>query len=731
MSVLESDSMYYEDLEVFTGQDELNTWSLKPFVIGSLHSASNVEDTNNQRDNCYAFASMTYGGKAKVLIKTAVTLVKYNNDGQRKVGYISGMLDDGSYILTILGSGSIPMEASTVQYVSTEMKSDSCFNTVLDPVHEEMVVDANIENFLWVTQGPNAGVGYAEMCGIINSGSGSYLNELQGSLYSPNWQNIRYKNEENHVLFLFGYKEGQRLGNLTYESRIPLTTNENTTLTIGNSQREYIYTVRDSMIYHNGYANIGGSLKGIETNEILATYTFLDGIPTEEIRNNTNPLTSRYELGGSIGTMGTYAAHYCPFNLILTRNLEEAKNYLNTGELPSDAFLYPFDVENIPTNDSGGTPDPGPVDPDSGDDVPDEGGDGDQDTDPTPTVVPNYSPLALTNNNLYWLSGVELKNFINWFWTDATDLATAGDLWDKIRGLYENLSQAVLNVRYMPIEIEWVATVESVPSIVVGQIEKQGSVLSINKKVQNGQLVDNGQVSPVRNLGKIKIPNRFNGGFANYSPYATLSLWLPFHGFVDLDIDLMFDKSGNTVELAVQCVYDIVSGTIQYFIFRDGYNGQLIQTTTAKMAVDIPITLQTKNERDSATFSNVSSAVSSLIGAGASAVAGSPIGLTMAMGSFAGTQTQGAGLTVKGTVGESGAFYQPTRCAIYIKRPNYNRPDSYASRVGFPANTSKQLKSCKGYTVVYNPYIEFTHSVKPYKEEIDMIYNYLEEGVIL
>lgn len=716
----------YEDLEVFTGQDELNTWSSKPFVIGSLTQSHGLDE-----DMC-AYIDVSYGGEVYLHINTSVTICKYENDGNRKIGYISGILDDGSYLLTILGSGVIPLSAQLSKYVTTLLKSEAVYETKLDPVHEEMVVDGTITEYYWQTHSPSVGEQHAGMTANIGiGGADSYLNEGQGLLYSPAWQISNAKNYTNNIIHDFGYKAGQSIGNLDYEESIQLTPNENTTLTIGHPTNEHRFTPRENMVFINGYSNIGGALKSIEMNEIINSSALVDGLTTTEINNGNNPLTGRYEIGGAITTQGKCAGYYCPFNLILTRNLEEAKTYLSTGEIPSDAFLYPFDVNNIPTNDSGESPSPSPVDPDSGDDVPDEGGDGDQDTDPTPTDVPNYSPVALTNNNLYWLSGVELKNFINWFWTDATDIATVGDLWDKIKGLYENLAQAVLNVRYMPIEIGWVATPESVPSIVVGQIEKQGAVLSINKKVVNDQIVPNGQVSPLRNIGKIKIPNRFNGGFANYSPYATLSLWLPFHGFVDLDMDLFFNKSGDTIELAVQCMYDITSGTIQYFVFRGGYGGQIVQTVVAKMAVDIPITLQTKNERDSATFQNVSNSLGTLIGAGASAVAGSPIGLTMAMGSFAGTQTQGAGLTVKGTVGESGAFYQPRKCAIYIKRPNYNRPDSYASRVGFPANTSKQLKSCKGYTVVYNPYIEFTHTIKPYKEEIDMIYDYLEKGVIL
>lgn len=728
----------YEDLEVYTGEDELNTWSTKDFVIGSLLTAQSDSQNND-------YSISTNSSKARLEAEageqvcrasatTGVSYSRYANDGNRKIGYISGVMDDGSYILTILGGGIIPLSRIDTRYVSTRISTAMAFKIKLDPVQEKFVVDTSLDEIRWVQRGATGMTEIAEMCADVGyGGENVWLDQMQGLLYTPQWQQTEstmYQGFTNKILASFGYISGQKIENFASLPSIHLTNNENTSLTIGNLTAQYYFTPRENDIFLNGLANIGGALSGIMTDEVTKIRNKLNGVTTEEISAGNNPAHSgRYEL--AISAMGSYAGYYCPFNLILTRNLEEAKTYLSSGVLPSDAFLYPFDVDNIPINDSGEDPEPEPVDPDSGGDVPNEDGEPNGEVDPTPTADPTQAPITITNNNLYWLSSAEVKNFINWFWTDASDIASVGDLWDKIRGLYENLAQAVLNIRYMPVLVEWIGGASAVPSIIVGQIEKQGGVLSLNKKVENGQIVSNGTVAPKRQLGTVKIPKRFNGGFANYSPYATMSLWLPFHGFVDLDIDLFYDKNSDPMDLAVECAYDIISGTIQYFVFRGGYGGQIVQTCVAKMAVDIPITLQSKNERDSATFQNVSNAVGSLLGAGASAVAGSPIGLTMAMGNFAGTQTQGAGITVKGTVGETGAFYQPSKCAIYVKRPNYNKPDCYASRVGYPSNTSKQLKSVKGFAQVYNPYVEFTHSVKPYKEEIDMIYDYLEKGVIL
>ena len=236
-----------------------------------------------------------------------------------------------------------------------------------------------------------------------------------------------------------------------------------------------------------------------------------------------------------------------------------------------------------------------------------------------------------------------------------------------------------------------------------------------------------------RTLGEISIPNKYNA-FTDYSPYTSLMLYLPFHGWIDLDIDIF---TGN--KLQVRCIYDHISGTIQYGVYVISKGSEfLLNTVIAKMAVDIPITLQSKNDRDSAIFNNVTNAFGNLLGAGASAVSGNPIGLVMSTAGVASSGTQSAPLKVNGTVGETGAFFMPNKCAVYIKRPSYNRPKNYGARVGFPSNKGGKLSEFSGFTTVYNPQITFSGNtnadnvtIKPLQSEIDEIYTALEKGVIL
>lgn len=393
------------------------------------------------------------------------------------------------------------------------------------------------------------------------------------------------------------------------------------------------------------------------------------------------------------------------YNLILTKNYNAAIRYLDDGTLPSDAKLLPLDADNMPG-----------YNPDDGADEPGEDGGENDDIEDTPNVPPAFTTQRITNNNLYWLQAGQLESFITWFWEDAGEVLELEDLFEKLQGLYNNLGDAIINIRYMPVDISWCGGATAVNSIIVGMIECPQSAMKVNKATPG-----------IRSLGSVKIPQKYGGKWSDYAPYTDVMLYLPYHGFLDLDANLV---SGR--EVSIEAIYDIMSGTVQYTIFctRNG-SRFLINSILAKMAVDIPITLQSKADRDSALFSNVSNAVGAMVSAAASAATSNPVGLVMSTAAVAQSGTQSPPMNLKGTVGENGAFYVSPYPAIYVKRAVYNRPARYAESVGYPCNKGYQLKSSEisGYFTVYNPHIDFNEDVKPLQSEVEEIYSLLEGGV--
>ena len=407
-----------------------------------------------------------------------------------------------------------------------------------------------------------------------------------------------------------------------------------------------------------------------------------------------------------------------PFNLILTKDKSQAMRYLDDGSVPSDAFLYPLNWQSPPTyeNDTA---------PDVPDDEPNDNTPGDNSRDITPNlpVVPSYTPSMLSNYNWYWLSVPDYSSFIQWFWNDIGAIHDFDDIIAKIEGLYNDVASAVLLVRYFPVDIGWIGGTGVPSSIKLGMIEKQGTVDTIS------------QSSPpaVRDIGHVHISKKYKS-FCDLAPYTQLSLYLPFHGFVDLDIDILMGH-----DLYVKGIYDYLTGTIQYLLYYD--NQFLINSFIAKFAVDIPITLQTKNDRDSATFQNVSSVVGGLIGAGTGIASGNPIGMAVGVTQGVGainSANASAPMNVKGTVGETGALYSPPQCAIILRRPTIQASDKVSSLSTWKNNvgqlcgygyTLSGLRG-KGFTVVHSPRINFTKSI-PLQSEVDEIYDYLSKGVIL
>ena len=422
-----------------------------------------------------------------------------------------------------------------------------------------------------------------------------------------------------------------------------------------------------------------------------------------------------------------------PYNIILTRSEQYAKNYLDNGTLPPDAFLYPLDWENLPRYDE-----PVPTG-DEPDDYPDDNtpDDDERDFDPTPNEIVSYTVNQLTNYNWYWLTVPQWSAFISWFWNDIGNYSDFDDIIAKVKGLYNDVASAVIMCRYYPVNYKWITQkrIEDAPTgnIKLGMIEKAGPV----------QMIDQEYSLRTEDIGHIHIGQKYKS-FMDMSPYSQLSLYLPWHGFIDLDMNLF-----NGHDVYVKALYDYLSGTIQYYIFYD--NEVLVNTILCKMAMDIPITLQTKNDRDSAIFNNVSSTIGGLVGAGAGILSGNPLGMTLGVTqgvSAFNSANASAPMRLMGNVGESGAYIGCQNCFVVVRRPTIQASDgkktntdvdtsidrltTWKKNVGMLCGYGYTLSSLsgKGFTVCHSPRINFTNSA-PLQSEVDEIYNYLEKGVIL
>ena len=373
------------------------------------------------------------------------------------------------------------------------------------------------------------------------------------------------------------------------------------------------------------------------------------------------------------------------YNLLVTKNLDQAKKYVADGTLPDDVYVtkpYPGDQGQTPTD----TPDENGEDGNLKDDV-----DRIEPTEPAATTV------TLSNTHYYRLSKEGLKDFFIDLWSlDFSDL-----IFNQVTGVYTNLIENVVSLRWFPVPLQALGEIGTTEGIKLGYttLETAGTTISSVAEIMFGGMFD---IKPVYN------------SYMDYAPYTEVQVFLPFYGMLDLDTNLYM---GHT--LNIQYTVDIASGLITYYILRDD---TIVQQVQAKCGIDIPITLSSMIDVASQISNNVVSKSVSLASATAN---GSPIGMVGAvLGSTASPK-----MHYLSGVGDNGALYGNRRVTLFIKHPQYNRPANYGKMVGYPTYGKFSLSKLTGFVIIENPKIDMTEKME--LSEYNEIISLMQGGIYL
>ena len=372
--------------------------------------------------------------------------------------------------------------------------------------------------------------------------------------------------------------------------------------------------------------------------------------------------------------------NYVFSNLIITGDFDKAIKYLDDGTIPDDAIYFdPTETPNGINGEDGGDPNN-----DS------DGNNGSDHKDDIPLNTPPETAATMSNCHIYSLAKSQLDAFISDMWDFSwTELTT-----NMMTGIYNNLIDNVQSIRLMPFSGSDLGTISTVNGISCGWWTHTANV---NKLTPD---------KSIKTAGTYELKKSFNG-WADYSPYTSTEVYLPYLGWMDIDTNLFM---GHTIK--VEYTLDVLCGIITYYISCDK---TFAMTKSAKVACDIPISLTSGIDVFSDIAKNVGGAVSNVANA-------RPIGLV----------SGSAQVTTPKLVGdatESGKLWMPTKCAIRITRPAYTRASNYASRYGYPCYGSYKLSDLSGFTVIENYKSHYTKGIK--KEEEDMIKSMMESGVYL
>lgn len=309
---------------------------------------------------------------------------------------------------------------------------------------------------------------------------------------------------------------------------------------------------------------------------------------------------------------------------------------------------------------------------------------------PTPPVPPVDPTPSITSGKLFTVYNP----------TTADINALGGFLWgESIAGilaeLFSNPMDAIisLNVIYAT------PSIGERRNIVLGYVKSD----DITAPIVTSQYI-------TLDCGTVRVPEYY-GNATDYAPFACASIYLPFIGFRDVNINEIMGSEVN-----INYKIDVYTGTVYASVstIRNGIM-QVLYTYEGNCAVQIPLT-----------GGDRSRLLGGVVGAVAGLAMGSPI---TAIGSVAGGIFNGATSNKQGSIGANAGAMGIKNPYIIITNTQAYDAYNYNKQYGFPANASIQLGSCKGYTRVKSVHVSsISNATNEEKQNIDTL---LKQGVII
>lgn len=393
------------------------------------------------------------------------------------------------------------------------------------------------------------------------------------------------------------------------------------------------------------------------------------------------------------------------YNIYVTQSLQYAHDYIDNGTPPPDGYKNTINTDGSKNIDPKFST---PKDKEDSDD-PTEPDDKDNSKRDSQTIkMPKENGVSSPSNNWYQMTREQLSRFIYYFWNNIGKNVT--DWFNDIQGLYNNLSEAVLGVKYFPCSSSWLYDVETgqPPFITIGRY---------NTNFQATQIKSNAKLTKIGSYG---IYERYKN-FLDYTA-TRIEVFLPYMGWVELPTQKVMGT-----KIIVYFGVDMATTQGMYVIKSDG---MIVFQSTFNFGITIPITLSSSVEEvKSAVNTGVSLASSALSVAMASTV--SPVaGGMLAVSSAQNLIPQGYdSLHMIGNATANSGQLGGKRCAICITRSIPKQPGLYGSRIGFCYNKKKQLAQLSGLTVIENPRIDSTGYAT--EQEVEEIYSLMRKGIIL
>lgn len=345
-----------------------------------------------------------------------------------------------------------------------------------------------------------------------------------------------------------------------------------------------------------------------------------------------------------------------------------------------------------------------PYDPDGDGDSGGGGGGGNHDDSSDPVLEPDLPSLSAVASgfiNLYNPTLQQIRDLAAYMYSSLTDLDV-----EAIRKIFANPMDAILGLSIVPVAM----TTSGAETIKIGGISTN---CTMNKVTTQYYRID---------CGTIDL-KEYWGGFIDYSPYTKYSLFLPYIGFVDLNVDML-----QTRTLKVTYHIDVLSGGCTAFIMADS---QVRAQYSGQCAISIPIAATDYTNTIRAMGQLAASALSFAASGGLSApVNAAQIGgLASATANSVGTVTNmKPSYKLSGSIGGCSGLLGNQKPFLLVQYPRVCLPANQNHYQGYPSYITLRLGDISGFTQVQSIKL---NNISCTDAERNEILEMLRNGVVL
>ncbi len=412
------------------------------------------------------------------------------------------------------------------------------------------------------------------------------------------------------------------------------------------------------------------------------------------------------------------AGYHRFYNILVTSDEEQANEYINNGTIPDDARVTDSSGNEVTLQE------------DDDDGKEDSGYNEDVWIPTEENSHPAQSQLSAGTNFFYKMNTAEITAFIIWFWNNV-DLSDI--LFNTITGLYNNMSECVLSLKYYPLkpsDNDFFRTTSQ--GVTLGRFKTDENYTKINSCAGNGKLC----TFDLRSTDKYNLYSSKSRphAFTDYSPYTDLYLFLPFYGYHKLDTNMVMERP-----IDITYSIDITTGILDYNL---KISGTTIETLSCTFGIDVPYTLSSMLEMGT----NIAKSVADVaISAGTNIATNFQASvipsedsqqMEVPKPSKGGTNLVGnsfapPALNINGKISNGIGLYHCLKPYLIIKHPRYYRAKNYGKIEGYPCMKAYKLSDLKGYTECERPQIQKFNTGTPTADEIGEILNILSNGIVI